>query len=34
VLAAVKELEAHGYRDDGLSRLADQLKGIHESTAP
>jgi cation transport protein ChaC len=34
VLAAVKELEAYGYRDDGLRRLADQLKGIHESAAP
>ena len=31
VLAAVKELEAHGYRDDGLRRLAEQLKGIHEA---
>ena len=31
VLAAVKELEAHGYRDDGLRRLAEQLKGIHET---
>ena len=34
VLAAVKELEAHGYRDDGLRRLAEQLKGIHETAAP
>ena len=34
VLAAVKELEAHGYRDDALRRLAEQLKGIHKSTAP
>jgi cation transport protein ChaC len=34
VLAAVKELETHGYRDDGLRRLADQLKGIHETAAP
>ena len=31
VLAAVKELEAHGYRDDALRRLAERLKGIHES---
>jgi cation transport protein ChaC len=31
VLAAVKELEAHGYRDDGLRRLAEQLKGIQET---
>ena len=31
VLAAVKELETHGYRDDGLRRLAKQLKGIHEA---
>jgi cation transport protein ChaC len=31
VLAAVKELETHGYRDDGLRRLAEQLKGIHEA---
>ena len=31
VLAAVKELEAHGYRDDALRRLAEQLKGIHET---
>ena len=30
VLAAVKELEAHGYRDDDLHRLAEQLKGTHE----
>lgn len=34
VLAAVKELEAHGYRDDALRRLAERLKGIHESAAP
>ena len=31
VLAAVKELETHGYRDDALHRLAERLKGIHES---
>ena len=31
VLAAVKEIEAQGYRDDGLRRLAEQLKGIHEA---
>ena len=34
VLAAVKELEAHGYRDDGLRRLAELLRGIHETAAP
>ena len=34
VLAAVKELQAHGYRDDTLRRLAEQLKGIHETAAP
>ena len=34
VLAAVKELEAHGYRDDALRRLAERLKGIHETAAP
>jgi len=31
VLAAARELEAHGYRDDDLRRLARQLKGIHQS---
>jgi cation transport protein ChaC len=31
VLAAVKELETHGYRDDDLRRLARRLKGIHET---
>ena len=31
VLAAVKELETHGYRDDDLRRFAERLKGIHES---
>ncbi|MGH6684713.1 MAG: gamma-glutamylcyclotransferase [Pseudolabrys sp.] len=31
VLAAVKELEANGYRDDGLRQLAEQIKGIHET---
>ncbi len=31
VLAAVKELESHGYRDDGLRQLAEKIKGIHES---
>jgi cation transport protein ChaC len=30
VLAAVKEIEAQGYRDADLHRLAEQLKGIHE----
>ena len=34
VLAAVKELEANGYRDDALHRLAERLKGIHESATP
>jgi cation transport protein ChaC len=29
VLAAVKELETHGYRDKELHRLAEQLKGSH-----
>src|ERR1035437_2761886 len=33
VLAAVKELEAYGYRDDAWRRLAEQLKGIHETAA-
>jgi cation transport protein ChaC len=33
VLAAVKELETHGYRDDGLRHLARRLKGIHETAA-
>ena len=33
VLAAVKELQSHGYRDDALRRLAGQIKGIHESAA-
>jgi cation transport protein ChaC len=30
VLAAVKELEAQGIRDDQLELLADRLKGAHE----
>jgi glutathione-specific gamma-glutamylcyclotransferase len=30
VLAAVKEIEAQGYRDADLHRLAEQLKGVHE----
>jgi cation transport protein ChaC len=34
VLAAVKELAQHGYRDDDLRRLAEQIKGIHETAAP
>jgi glutathione-specific gamma-glutamylcyclotransferase len=34
VLAAVRELQAHGYRDDALRRLAAQIKGIHETAAP
>ena len=29
VLAAVKELEAQGIRDEGLHLLAEQLKGAH-----
>jgi glutathione-specific gamma-glutamylcyclotransferase len=32
VLAAVKELQSHGYRDDDLRRLAERLKGAHETT--
>jgi len=31
VLAAVKELEAQGIRDEGLELLAERLKGTHES---
>jgi len=31
VLAAVKELEVHGYRDDSLRLLAGRIRGIHES---
>ncbi len=31
VLAAVKEIEAQGYRDRELHLLAEQIKGIHES---
>jgi cation transport protein ChaC len=30
VLAAVKELEVLGVRDDGLRQLGEQLKGAHE----
>jgi glutathione-specific gamma-glutamylcyclotransferase len=33
VLSAVKELESHGYRDDELRRLAERLKGVHETAA-
>ena len=33
VLATVKELEALGYRDDALHRLAEQLRGIHETAS-
>jgi cation transport protein ChaC len=33
VLAAVKELETHGYRDDNLRRLAVRIRGIHETAA-
>ena len=32
VLAAVKEIEAQGYRDKQLHLLAQRLKGAHEST--
>ena len=31
VLAAVKEIEAQGYRDRDLHLLADRLKGVHET---
>jgi len=31
VLAAVKEIEAQGYRDEALHLLAERLKGAHES---
>jgi len=31
VLAAVKEIERQGYRDEQLHLLAEQLKGAHES---
>jgi len=31
VLAAVEELEAYGFRDKALHRLAGQLKGSHET---
>ena len=34
VLATVKALEALGIRDAELHRLAEQLKGIHASSAP
>jgi len=34
VLASVEELEAHGFRDEGLHRLAERLKGSHEAAAP
>lgn len=34
VLAAVKELQTHGYRDDALRQLAEQIKGIHETASP
>jgi len=33
VLAATKELQALGIRDQDLQVLADQLRGIHESAA-
>ncbi len=31
VLATVKEIEAQGYRDAQLHRLAERLKGVHEA---
>lgn len=31
VLATVKELAHHGYRDDKLRRLAEKLKGTHQA---
>jgi cation transport protein ChaC len=31
VLATVSEIEAQGFRDVGLHRLAERLKGMHES---
>src|SRR5579885_1489961 len=31
VLAAIKEIEAQGYRDERLHLLAERLKGIHDS---
>ena len=31
VLATVKEIEAQGYRDPELHRLAELLKGVHEA---
>jgi hypothetical protein len=31
VLAATKELQALGIRDQDLQILAEQLKGVHES---
>jgi len=34
VLATVKELETLGYRDDALHRLAEQVKGIHQTATP
>jgi cation transport protein ChaC len=34
VLATVSELEAHGYSDPELHRLAQQLKGTHEAAGP
>jgi hypothetical protein len=33
VLAATKELQALGIRDQDLQVLAEQLKGVHESAA-
>jgi hypothetical protein len=33
VLAAMKELQALGIRDQDLQILAEQLKGVHESAA-
>jgi cation transport protein ChaC len=31
VLATVKEIESQGYRDNGLRRLAEQIKGVHQA---
>ena len=31
VLATVKELAHHGYRDENLRRLAEKLKGTHQT---
>lgn len=31
VLAAVKEIETQGYRDENLRKLAEQIRGVHEA---